>query len=83
MNLVAHCTLGNIFTWRETAEKLAERLPLETFLQIHKSYIVNLCHVREFRWAEDSVALDNGETLPISRRREEQIKKRLAVMPAE
>ena len=81
MNLIAHCTDSHLLTWRETVEKLAERLPPEKFIQIHKSYIVNLKHVSEFRWADDVVILDNGESLPISRRREEEIKKLLVAAP--
>lgn len=81
MNTIAHCLGDHTFMWRETIETLVDRLPKETFIQIHRGYIVNLLHAREFLWAENTLVLDNGERIPISRRREEEIKKQFVAAP--
>ena len=77
MSVSAHCAGGHMLSWRETAEELVGRLPADCFLQCHKSFIVNLQHVREFHWSEDQLVMDNGDTLPISRRRIEELKKQV------
>ncbi len=48
--------------------KLADYLPLlsERFLQVHKSFIVNLDHAAWLRSGE--ITLDNGQKVPVSRR---------------
>jgi DNA-binding LytR/AlgR family response regulator len=74
MSLTAHFTDGHQLAWRETAEDLLKRLPDGQFIRTHKSYIVSLRHIRELRWAEDRVVLDDGTELPISRRRETVLK---------
>lgn len=43
------------------------------FLQIHKSYIVNLSQIERI---EDKLILKNGEILPIARRRKSELLKR-------
>lgn len=53
------------------------------FLQIHKSYLVNYCHITKFSY--ESVTLSNGMQLPVSRsyRKEvdEEIKKLMSIIP--
>lgn len=46
---------------------LEEELVAHGFVRIHKSYLVNLRHVRNI--FKDTVTLDNGEVLPLSRHR--------------
>ena len=72
--VAAHYPIGETFEWRESLEALKTRLAPGMFVQCHKSYIVNRQHVREFLWAEDKVILDNGEELPLSRRRAKGLK---------
>lgn len=48
-------------------------LDLRMFLQIHKSYIVNLSQIERI---EDKLILKNGEILPIARRRKSELLKR-------
>ena len=44
-------------------KRLAEQLPGDRFLRIHRSYLVNLSDIREF--SRSSVTLSEGTTLPI------------------
>lgn len=52
-----------------------EKLSAEIFWVIHKSYIVNINYVQEFRYTE--VVLTNGEVLPISQKYRGGIKDKL------
>ena len=44
-------------------KRLAEQLPEDRFLRIHRSYLVNLSEVREY--TRTSVTLSGGPTLPV------------------
>ena len=44
-------------------KRLAEQLPADRFLRIHRSYLVNLSDIREF--SRTSVTLSGGPTLPV------------------
>ena len=67
--VTAHYQNGQTFSWRESLETLRERVKPGLFVQCHKSYLVGLSHVQEYRWSEDCLILDSGESIPISRRR--------------
>ncbi len=53
-------------------QQLLKKLNSFSFIQIHRSYLVNPRYI--YRINKESVMLDGGEELPISRRRREQIK---------
>jgi DNA-binding LytR/AlgR family response regulator len=44
-------------------KRLAEQLPEDRFLRIHRSYLVNISEIREY--SRTSVTLDGGPTLPV------------------
>lgn len=46
--------------------KLLEQLPSKDFVQVHRSYIVALTHIKEAGTA--SLLMDNGSIIPISKR---------------
>lgn len=52
---------------RKSLSELEEELAAEHFFRVHRKYLVNLAHVREFD--EKKLTLDCGRTLPLSRRR--------------
>lgn len=54
------------FALRKSLHTLESLLPDALFFRIHRKYIVNLSHVREFD--DVRLTLDGGRTLPISRR---------------
>ena len=56
-------------------EEVAGKLNEDLFWRIHKSYIVNVSYISEFRAEE--VHLTNGEVLPVSRRRREGIQEKI------
>lgn len=49
---------------RSRLRDFAEQLPQRFFCQCHRSYIVNLDHIRRF--TKDSVTLSNRDTIPVS-----------------
>ena len=42
---------------------LQDNLPQDRFMRVHRSYIINLAHIRE-AW-RDGVVLDNGKSIPV------------------
>lgn len=60
-----HCECDS-FEIRKGLNELTAQLPAFFFFRVHRKYIVNLSHIREFD--ERLLTLDNGQTLPISRR---------------
>lgn len=56
-------TDGEILTMRRTIRQLETELGKPSFLRCHRSFIVNLEHVREYGHAD--FVLDNGEHVPI------------------
>ncbi len=52
--------------WNGALLTIREQIPGGIFVQCHKSFLVNLSHIREFR--NDEVLMDNGHSFPVSRR---------------
>lgn len=63
-----------IFITSETLTQCEEKLKKAGFVRIHKSYLVNLYHVE--RMEKDSLLLEGGERLFISRYRYPEVKSR-------
>lgn len=69
MNVRCLCMDASRYVWRESFDHLYPRLNHTTFVQCHRSYIVNIRYIREACWIEDKLVLLTGQELPISRRR--------------
>ena len=66
-------TTGDRVLVRHTLSKLEESLEGRQFLRIHKSYLVNYRFIRRF--SGEQVILENGQALPLSRRRAAQVRR--------
>jgi len=58
-------TFDNIYKFSDTISKAEKLLPREYFVRCHRSYIVNLEHIRNHSTTD--ILLDNGERALISR----------------
>lgn len=67
-----HCT-GKIFITVETLAQCEEKLKGKDFARIHKSFLVNFYHVS--RMERESLVLDDGKRLYISRYRYPEVKR--------
>jgi two-component system response regulator LytT len=65
----------NVITLTRTMGELESELEGEGFIRIHKGFLVNYRFIKVI--ADGEVALLNGESLPISRRKETEVKERL------
>lgn len=59
--------MGDTIKVRKSLSELEEELSPGHFFRVHRKYLVNLAHVREFDGKK--LTLDCGRTLPLSRRR--------------
>jgi len=72
---------GRVYPLRETMTKLLGRLDPESFVRVHRSYIVRLDSIAEIEPQESGDArihLVNGQQVPVSRRYREQLRAQLA-----
>ena len=56
---------GNALTITTPLRLLSQQLELPRFFQCHRSYIVNMDHIRSF--SKNELTLPNGQTIPVSR----------------
>jgi two-component system LytT family response regulator len=80
-NYVRLCTGAETHLLRHTLAHLEEKLDPKMFLRVHRSFIVNLQHVKEVRIlpdGESSVVLVNGHTIAMSRSYRSRIQERFA-----
>lgn len=59
--------MDDLITLRKGLNELEEQLSSGLFFRVHRKYLINLIHVREFD--DGRLTLDCGRTVPISRRR--------------
>jgi len=59
---------------RDSLAALLETLPEEAFMQVHRSYVVNLKWVKE--WRSDALFIGDAK-IPISRNRRQEVMARL------
>jgi two-component system LytT family response regulator len=77
-----HTVSNRTVTISKTLQWLEETLPAEYFFRIHKSYFVNLGHVRTFdRAAGNILVLDDGKELMVSSRNQSDLVNRLLNKP--
>ena len=71
MESIGHYVMVNtekeVFRFRSSLKELWAKLPMATFAAPHKSYLVNLEHIKAATGTE--VFLDNGVRIPLSRRK--------------
>ena len=72
MRTLSVCHLGGKTTFTGKISEVEESLSEQSFFRIHKSYVVNLKHIRNI--FKDTVTLENGEELPLSRHRSKELR---------
>jgi len=77
MAITAHYANGRVFSWRESMESVKRRVKAGLFVQNHKSFLTNVLYIQEIRWAEDDIIMNNGDHLPLSRRRARELRSAL------
>lgn len=64
-------TLNEKYTTRKNIGVMEKELDEDLFVRSHRSYIVSLLHIKTI--SRDEVELDNGESVPLSRRRYKEV----------
>ena len=62
-----------IFTVSKTLKDVQDVLEESHFLRVHRQYIINLNHVKQFNRNESILIMDNGDHLPIARNQKEKL----------
>ena len=62
-----------IFTVSKTLKDVQDVLEESHFLRVHRQYVINLNHVKQFNRNESILIMDNGEHLPIARNQKEKL----------
>ncbi len=62
----------------KTIKEYEELLHEQSFLRVHKSYLVNMQHIRMYE-KEGMLKMSNGDYVVVSRRKKEEIKKLLSI----
>lgn len=69
-------TNGDKILASRTIKAMSSQLENYHFLRIHKSYLINLGHIKRYlRGDGGNVVMDNGDSLPVSRQRKETLMK--------
>jgi len=81
-NYVDVCTAAAKFTTRSTLAAIVSRLPSESFLRIHRSFVVNIDHARELIHCgngEAVLVMSNRRELPIGKTYKDTLESRLSL----
>ncbi|MEP7377360.1 MAG: LytTR family DNA-binding domain-containing protein [Chitinophagaceae bacterium] len=62
-----------IFTISKTLKDVQEVLEESHFLRVHRQYIINLNHVKQFNRNEGILTMANGDHIPIARNQKERL----------
>ena len=62
-----------IFTISKTLKDVQEVLEEDHFLRVHRQYIINLNHVRQFNRNDGLLTMTNGENIPVARNQKERL----------
>ena len=66
-------TNGNRFLISKTLKDVQEVLEEEHFLRVHRQYIINLNHVKQFNRNDGVLTMTNGENIPVARNQKERL----------
>ncbi|CAN5720682.1 LytTR family DNA-binding domain-containing protein [soil metagenome] len=66
-------TDGRNFLISKTLKDVQEVLEEEHFLRVHRQYIINLNHVKQFNRNEGILTMSNGENIPVARNQKERL----------
>ena len=66
-------TDGRHFLISKTLKDVQEVLEEEHFLRVHRQYIINLNHVKQFNRNEGILTMSNGQHIPIARNQKEHL----------
>jgi two-component system LytT family response regulator len=64
---------GRNFLISKTLKDVQEVLEEEHFLRVHRQYIINLNHVKQFNRNESLLTMSNGEHIPVARNQKEHL----------
>jgi two-component system LytT family response regulator len=64
---------GRQFLISKTLKDVQDVLEEEHFLRIHRQYIINLNHVKQFNRNEGILTMDNGDCIPVARNQKERL----------
>jgi two-component system LytT family response regulator len=62
-----------IFIISKTLKDVQEVLEEEHFLRVHRQYVINLNHVKQFNRSEGVLTMTNGENIPVARNQKERL----------
>jgi two-component system LytT family response regulator len=69
---------GKKLTLSKTLKEVEEQLANETFFRVHQSHLVNFSHVKQYvKGSNGHLLLDDGSTIPVSRRKKGELLSRI------
>lgn len=74
-DIIIHTAEGEIYTTKNSMDNIEKSLKQYNFFRCHKSYLINIDYIQTI---QKTTAIVNGEEVPISRRRINDLKDKLA-----